>query len=510
MGERIAAKWRWRTVARMATAGTVAFGLCPGLASAGATLQVGPGKPYTKVSDAVAAAAAGDVIEVDPGDYVDDFSIIKQADLTIRGVGGRPHLHAASPVPNKKGIFVVDIDAGLVVEDIEFSGAAISEQDGNNGAGIRMQGKTLIARRCLFHDNQNGILAGGTPDFTVTIEDSEFHDNGQAGYEHNVYIGDASKLVFTGNYSHHAKHGHTLKSRARENHILYNRLMDEADGYSSYLIDLPQGGLSYVIGNLIEQGPAAENTGTIVNYKGEGATNPDLHLYFAHNTVVNDNPKDTSFVRVHAATEVAAYNNLFVGPGTPITLVDANIPLVDMGNLQTDAPGLVDLAGYDYHLAEGSPAIDAGVDPGASLVPDLHYLHPAQTEPRPVVGPLDVGAYEFGVGMGTTSGGTDTDTGGTSGGTSGETAGTTDASTSGGGTSAGGSGSAGSDTATSDASATATATAGSASATGATGATDTAGGDGDDGCACSTDTTGTTGRGALALLLLPLLRRRRR
>ena len=111
MGERIAAKWRWRTVARMATAGTVAFGLCPGLASAGATLQVGPGKPYTKVSDAVAAAAAGDVIEVDPGDYVDDFSIIKQGDLTIRGVGGRPHLHAASPVPNKKGIFVVDIDA---------------------------------------------------------------------------------------------------------------------------------------------------------------------------------------------------------------------------------------------------------------------------------------------------------------------------------------------------------------------------------------------------------------
>jgi len=34
------------------------------------------------------------------------------------------------------------------------------------------------------------------------------------------------------------------KSRAYENVILYNRIMDEPDGTSSYNIDLPNGSLS--------------------------------------------------------------------------------------------------------------------------------------------------------------------------------------------------------------------------------------------------------------------------
>ena len=359
----------------------------------------------------------------------------------------------------------------------------------------------------------------------MTIEESEFFANGEAGYEHNVYIsGEAAKLVFRGNYTHHAKHGHTLKSRAFENHILYNRIMDEADGYSSYLIDLPQGGLSYVIGNLIEQGPMAENTGTIVNYKGEGATNPDLRLFFAHNTVVNDNPKSPAFVRVHQADEVHAYNNLFVGPGTPLVVDDANATVVDMGNLQSDDPGLVDRAGYDYHLLEGSPAIDAGVMPPAELVADAHYLHPAGTEARPQVGPVDVGAYEFGEDEGTSTGTTtgDTESEGSSGsagtdGTTGSTGGTTGST---GGTTSSTGGSSGATTASTESGGATSGSDGSASAsaseaTGASASTDeSATGEGPDvddpsGCACRSQ--GGRGGPMALLLALPLaaLRRRR-
>ena len=123
----------------------------PAIASAG-TLTVGPGKTYQKVSDAVAAAQVGDTIEVDAGEYVDDISSIKVSDLTIRGVGGRPHLKATVPPPNKKGIFVVEQGVGPVtLENLEFSGAKISEGDGNNGAGVRAQGTDLRVKGCLLY-----------------------------------------------------------------------------------------------------------------------------------------------------------------------------------------------------------------------------------------------------------------------------------------------------------------------------------------------------------------------
>jgi len=187
----------------------------PTLAAA-ATLTVGPGKTYTTVKDAVAAAKSGDTIEVDAGEYVDDISSIKVNDLTIRGVGGRPHLKATTPPPNKKGILVVELGVGPVtVENLEFSGARISEGDGNNAAGIRAQGTDLRVKGCYFHDNQNGILAG---DGLMTVEGSEFAHNGEAGYEHNIYVGTAPKFVFRGNYTHHAKSGHAVKSRALESH----------------------------------------------------------------------------------------------------------------------------------------------------------------------------------------------------------------------------------------------------------------------------------------------------
>jgi hypothetical protein len=118
-------------------------------------------------------------------------------------------------------------------------------------------------------------------------------------------------------YTHHAKIGHTVKSRANENHILYNRIMDEVDGTASYEVDLPNGGLSYLIGNLIEQGPQTDNS-TIISYAAEGGANPTQELYVAHNTIVNDRSGGT-FIRVagsYPPTSALIVNNIFVGPGT--------------------------------------------------------------------------------------------------------------------------------------------------------------------------------------------------
>ncbi len=482
----------------------------PGSATA-ATLTVGPGKTYQTVKDAVAAAQSGDTIEVDAGEYVDDISSIKVNDLTIRGVGGRPHLKATVPPPNKKGIFVVEQGVGPVtVENLELSGSRISEGDGNNGAGIRAQGTDLRVKNCYIHDNQNGILAG---DGLMTVEGSEFAYNGEAGYEHNIYVGTAPKFVFRGNYTHHAKSGHAIKSRALENHIEYNRIMEEADGNGSALIDLPQGGLTYIIGNLIQKGPAAENKYRVVFYKGEGGTNPDLRLHVSHNTFVNDGAPAVVFIDALAATEVVVINNLFVGMGTQLKTADPQPVVTNDGNLQTEDGGLVDRAGYDYHLIEGSPAIDQGIAPDMLLSALSQYVHPAKLEDRPSIGAFDIGAYEFGDAPpdttggeastgGNETGGSTTSTTATAGETAGETGGQTGVET---GVETGvtsdpsGAPTTGEQPGTTDGT--------SGGATGTSGATDTSGATGDDGCSCASDRK-SGGWALLGLLALGLRRRR--
>jgi hypothetical protein len=56
--------------------------------------------------------------------------------------------------PGGKGIWVISGN-DTVVENIEFSGAAVPDA---NGAGIRFEGVNLTVRNCYFHHNQNGIL----------------------------------------------------------------------------------------------------------------------------------------------------------------------------------------------------------------------------------------------------------------------------------------------------------------------------------------------------------------
>ncbi|WP_437774903.1 right-handed parallel beta-helix repeat-containing protein [Sorangium sp. So ce1097] len=357
-----------------------------------ATLSVGPGKTYATPCQAVAAAADNDVIEIDAaGEYDGDVCAIPRSGLTLRGVGGRAKIDAAGKSAGGKAIWVIQGD-DTVVEGIEFSGATVPDQ---NGAGIRQEGVNLTVRGCYFHDNDDGILAGDKQGSTIVIEYTEFANNGFGdGQSHNVYINRVDKLVFQYNYSHHAKVGHLLKTRALENHILYNRLTGE-DGSSSYEIDVPSGGKTIILGNLIQQGSSTDNGG-IITYAVEGASNPSTSLFVVNNTLVNDRQNGGTFVNIASGVAPAVVrNNIFVGPGTIVTQPDA----VQEGNVQGDAM-FVDKAGFDYRLQVGSPAVDRGVLPGQAegfdLTPRYHYVHPASAVGRMTVDTVDVGAYELG------------------------------------------------------------------------------------------------------------------
>ena len=361
------------------------------LLAAGRTVQVGPSKPYAKLSQALRAAGDGDTIEIDSrGNYAGDVCLVRPKNLTIRGVGPeRAKFPAAGKNYGGKAIWVIR-GSNVTVENIEFSGARVRDR---NGAGIRAEGKDLTVRNCRFHDCEDGILGGAG---TMLIEHSEFSACGLDGQSHNLYITTIDKLIFRHNYSHHAKVGHLLKSRARENHILYNVFSDGKTGSASYTVNLPNGGMSYLVGNVLVQGPRANNGGMIA-YGEEGMKYPVSELYIINNTLVN-NRRAGTFIQARklpAGFNLVVINNIFTGRGTVCSWPGAK----KKANFVGDDPGFVDRQGEDFHLTGTSACIDKGVDPGKagamSLVPVFHYVHPHARAPRGKDARIDIGAFEF-------------------------------------------------------------------------------------------------------------------
>lgn len=363
-----------------------------------ATRTVGPGMTYATIAAAAAAAADGDTIEIAAGTYHEEV-VWTANGLTIRGVGEVVIDMTGIPLTNQggKGIFILD-GADTTVEHLTFVGA--SDGDGN-GAGIRWQGGGMLTvRDCVFRGDEDGILGGNHPDNVALVENNEFVGNGLGdfGFTHSIYINEIDTLTFRGNWSHDLAPGpdigHLFKSRAHHNYVLYNRLTAQGS-HSSYELQLPEGGIAYVIGNLIEQGSMGPNR-TIVSIGGDGMQWPDHHVFLVNNTIVNDDTGGT-FVNATAPIDLDLVNNLFVGPGTMVS--GGNVMRMS-GNLATDASVLVSASGFDYHLVAGSMPVDMGVDPGSdgamSLVPTLEYAHPRSTVARSAVGAIDVGAYEFG------------------------------------------------------------------------------------------------------------------
>jgi hypothetical protein len=354
-------------------------------------LRVGPQHALKSPSEAARVARGGDTIEIAAGTYARDAAVWTQSRLTIRAVGGRAQLRADGASAEGKAIWVIK-GADTTIEGIEFSGAKVPHR---NGAGIRLEGPGLTVRNSYFHDNENGILTGPHLESDIVIEHSEFARNGFGdGQSHNLYVGTVRSFTLRYSYVHRALVGHNVKSRAIKNYITYNRIMDEHDGRASYAIDLPDGGLAFVMGNLIQQGPANDNR-TMVAYGAEGYKNPLNELYFVSNTVVNDDPHGGRFFLIRAGADAARIvNNLFAGPGE---LPSGNAQM--RNNARAKKADFVDLENYDYRLRPGAKAIGRGVDAGSAygflLRPSAEYHHPAQMRARSTSGRLDLGGVEY-------------------------------------------------------------------------------------------------------------------
>ena len=343
-------------------------------------IHVGPERAIKTIAAAAGAARAGSTIYVDSGEYVGDVAVWTQDQITVRAVGGRVKLVAGGASAESKAIWVVR-GGQMSVEGFDFSDARVS---GNNGAGIRFERGQLKVDSCTFTNNENGILTSNQADATLDIKNSEFGFNGYGdGQSHNLYVGSIARLTVTGSYFHHARVGHLLKSRAAENHIFYNRLTDEVGGSASYELEFPDGGIAYVVGNIIEQGSQTQNP-HIISYGAEGYTSSRNELYLVNNTLNDNRPQGGIFLRVKPGdVKVKAVNNLLIGPGK----LESAGPGVFQNNFNVGWDAFVQLVRDDYRLKPASELLGKAVDPGmangVNLRPQAEYAHPRSTKAIP-------------------------------------------------------------------------------------------------------------------------------
>jgi len=342
------------------------------------TARVGPAREFKTLADAANTVGSGTTIEVDAGVYEGDVAVWRQDKLTIRAVGGRVLLKAKGTSAEGKAIWVMR-GGQISVEGFDFSGAEVPD---HNGAGIRLETGHLIVRNCRFIDNENGILTSNGSDVELDIVNSEFAHNGYGdGLTHNLYVGAIARLSVTGSYLHHAIAGHLLKSRAAVNDIRYNRLVDEPGGRASYELEFPNGGVAYVVGNIVAQGPRTENP-HLISFGAEGYRWPKNALYLVHNTLVDGKPQGGVLLRVKPGNvTVKAVNNLLVGPGVLQTAGPGDYSNNPTANLGIFEPGTRE----DYRIKTKTrfpnKLVEPGMADGVALQPEAQYTYPTGTAP---------------------------------------------------------------------------------------------------------------------------------
>lgn len=373
--------------------------LCAGASTSAwaENIVVGPDGVPGSLREAVQLAKDGDTIEVLPGDYRGQTAVLVQKRLTLRGLGKGPVFHADGKVAEGKAIFVVR-DGDVLIENIEFRGARAPDA---NGAGIRLEKGRLTVKGSRFADNEIGILTGNDETTELIIENSQFSDAPRVvgSLPHLLYAGRIGRLSLSGSRFHRGFEGHMIKSRARENRIVANLIVDGPGGGASYEIDLPNGGRAWLVGNVIGQSAATQNR-VLVAFGAENRPWPENVLYMAHNTLLSDGWLPAWFLRVFRdrlpeSTEVHAINNLTVGPGVFAWGASGEFA----GNEHVlSASALSDPEMLAFEPRAGSGLRASGVDPrnvaGQNLAPKLEFALPIGTRPAPVLSGWTPGAFQ--------------------------------------------------------------------------------------------------------------------
>jgi len=363
--------------------------------AAPATMFVGPGERVSSITEAARLAVDGEVIEIRPGNYRGQPAIWVQNNLTIRGGGKRPVMLADGKSAEGKAIWVFK-GGRARVENIEFRGARVPD---GNGAAIRFERGMLTVQGCRFIDNEMGILTSNGANLSLEVFDSEFGDAPRHGgsLHHLLYVGQIGKFVLRGSRFYNGYLGHLVKSRARENHVYYNMLVDGEGGKASYELEFPNGGLAFIIGNAIGQSATTDNP-TLVAYGAEKQHWQDNALYLVHNTLVNDHFSGNFLAvwpdKFPSGAEVWQINNLTVGNGDFFPPARGRVE----GNQLAVRGDLIAYGGFPLRLSNLSPLRGTVRPPGSvrgvDLLPNAEFSPPQGTRPLRGSSALSPGAFQ--------------------------------------------------------------------------------------------------------------------
>lgn len=171
------------------------------------------------------------------------------------------------------------------VEGLVFVHVRVAD---GNGAGIRLEQGDLKVSLTRFADGQCGILSADDPSGSILIDRSTFsglgkHPDGDGA--HSLYIGHYGRLTVTRTRFERGTGGHYLKSRAARIEVTDSSFDDSAGRTTNYLIDLPNGAVGRIAGNVFLNGLGKENHATMIAVAAEGADNSSAGLVVENNDV---------------------------------------------------------------------------------------------------------------------------------------------------------------------------------------------------------------------------------
>ncbi|MFO0615296.1 MAG: hypothetical protein U0414_22070 [Polyangiaceae bacterium] len=404
------------------------------------TYKVGPGEQFADLSGVESILKPGDVVEV-AGDHTypgnihirPESSGTPDAKVTIRGVpvnGKRPTISGGDEWS------IVLHASHFVFENFEITGG--------QAYCLVHKADDVTVRNVVVHDCPNhGILGTDEESGSALFEYVEVYHTGTGDHHHQIYMA-TDETMYPGSvfrlqhsYIHDGNGGNSVKSRSERNEIYSNWIEGDDPGY--HLLDLigPDGQDpslaredSDVVGNVLVQ----HGQWNISRFGGDGTGETGGRYRFAFNTIVLG-PNAQAFRAQDSVESVEISNNVFYSPDGNApdllrdpegnwttgsrTLAGANnlfsttFPTADelTNSIVVADPGFADFVGFDLVPVKGSPLVDAadanakgpaGLEiPKPQVIPI--YVPPRRgidaglaAAPRNMVGPPDIGAYEFG------------------------------------------------------------------------------------------------------------------
>lgn len=264
------------------------------------------GEAYASLQEAVEAIGRGSgTIRIAPGRYGE--CAVQEAGRVAFVAEERGTAIFDGGACEGKATLVLRGRAALV-DGLVFTRVRVPDE---NGAGIRLEEGDLDVSYTLFSEGQNGILTANGPRGAISIDHSTFSGLGEGDGVHSLYVGHYGSLRVTNCRFERGAGGHYLKNRAPRVEVLNNSFDDSRGRRTNYLIDLSNGAVGRIAGNVLLHGTGKENYGTMISVAPEGTENSSAGLVIEDNdaTVAPGFRWSTAFVRDWSGERLVIRNN---------------------------------------------------------------------------------------------------------------------------------------------------------------------------------------------------------